>query len=152
MIVKNFQLVLSLDTGSLTGIKVKKLIVRRLSDMIDFFYDKGAVARMISSGIDPVIYEVYGFETPSMDGQLSLGVTILKPGKIGSEYYMTKGHFHVKDASEIYLCLKGNGFLILQDKKGETEIFEIKRDSLIYISLLDGLIELLTLVRMSSFS
>jgi len=36
-------------------------------------------------------------------GELLFGVSIVHPGKVGNEFYMTKGHFHtVLETAEIY--------------------------------------------------
>ena len=49
-------------------------------------------------------------------GGLFFGITELYPGKVGSEYYMTKGHFHSrKDTAEFYWGIEGEGVLILMD-------------------------------------
>ena len=78
---------------------------RYLSQFPDFFSDREA-ARTILETEDPLIYEVQDMLPPSHPGDLAFGITRLYPGKIGKEYYMTKGHFHViPDTAEIYYCL-----------------------------------------------
>ncbi|MDO9537015.1 MAG: glucose-6-phosphate isomerase family protein [Thermoplasmata archaeon] len=65
---------------------------------------------------EKVIYEVYEAETT---GHICMALTILKPGKVGKEYHMTKGHYHEdQEAGEIYVCLKGKGIIIMQTKDG----------------------------------
>jgi glucose-6-phosphate isomerase len=51
----------------------------------------------------------------------------LYPGKVNSEFKMTRGHSH--DAEEVYLVLKGKGNVIIGRKK-----ITIKKDDLITIS------------------
>ncbi len=66
---------------------------------------------------DRVIYEVYEAQGT---GRMRLALTILKPGKVGTEYHMTKGHFHEDpEAGEIYFALKGQGIIIMQDREGQ---------------------------------
>ena len=68
---------------------------------------------------EKVIYEVYEAET---NGQVCLALTVLKPGKVGNEYHMTKGHYHEDPgAGETYFALKGSGLVIMQTKRGDTE-------------------------------
>lgn len=68
---------------------------------------------------EEVIYEVYEAE-PS--GNMRTALTILKPGKVSGEYFMTKGHFHEDAGSgETYFCLKGHGIVIMQTKDGKTD-------------------------------
>jgi glucose-6-phosphate isomerase len=65
-----------------------------------------------------IIYEV--FETEKV-GHMYMALTILKPGKVGKEYHMTKGHYHEDpEAGEIYFCLKGNGIILMQTREGLT--------------------------------
>ena len=69
---------------------------------------------------DPLVYEIWyhPFETSKSD--MALGVTRLLPGKVGDEYHMTKGHIHERDDQpEIYFCVQGEGYLLLQTIDGE---------------------------------
>ena len=67
------------------------------------FFDQETYAEMIAEG-DPVLYEVYEFKSPEVEGELLYGISIVHPGKVGNEYYMTKGHFHtVMDTAEAIL-------------------------------------------------
>lgn len=94
-------------------------VERKLSDLKMMFADQDAIEKGISSG-DPTIYDIfyYGFVTTSSD--MALGTTRIYPGTIGDEFYMTKGHFHeAEDQPEIYFCVKGTGYLLLETKNGE---------------------------------
>ena len=53
-------------------------------------------------------------------------MNILYPGKVNSEFKMTRGHFH--NVEEVYIVLKGKGNFILKNKK-----FSIKKGDLITI-------------------
>ncbi|MHA1610163.1 MAG: glucose-6-phosphate isomerase family protein [Candidatus Njordarchaeales archaeon] len=110
-----------------------KKIVRRLSDMREFFYDRTAVERILSHD-DPIIYEVYVYERSIAEGHLSCSITILYPGKIGKEFYMTKGHFHKKrDRAEVYIGLSGSGFILMMDENEEAKIARIEPDAIVYV-------------------
>ncbi len=89
---------------------------RRLSDMKGYFADREAAGRMIKAG-DPVVYEVYAKESAEHGG-LSYAVTVINPGDVAGECFMTKGHFHEKPLAEVYLGLEGEGVIVLQDRKG----------------------------------
>ena len=65
--------------------------MKRLSDLRGFFRDDAALERAIAAG-DPVAYEVIDYRKPESD--LAFGTTIMAPGKVGEEYFMTRGHFH----------------------------------------------------------
>lgn len=97
----------------------QKRAERKLSDLSMMFQAKEIVKNAVAKD-DPLIYEIfyYGFQTSLSD--MALGVTRIQPGTIGGEYYMTKGHYHqAHDQPEIYFCVKGNGYLLLETRDGE---------------------------------
>ena len=56
------------------------------------------------------------------------------PGKVGQEYYMTKGHFHAeRNTAEYYWGIKGEGMLILMDSERNIWMERIFPGSLHYI-------------------
>ncbi len=98
---------------------VQSRSIRHVSHLDMMFHDKKAAQEAIKSG-DPVIYEIlyHPFETSKSD--MALGTSRINPGKIGDEYYMTKGHIHERDDQpEIYFCVQGEGYLLLQTRDGE---------------------------------
>ena len=125
----------SLRLGSSTGISPYKVKVeRRLSDLSGYFLDKMLVQEMLSMGENPVIYEVFELPQPPVSGMLNVGSTVIYPGKIGDEYYFTKGHFHEKEStSEVYIGLEGEGLILIQDRRGEITSLEIGPEVLVYI-------------------
>jgi len=126
----------SLRLGGATGISpYKAKVERRLSDLPEYFLDKKLVQEMLSRGENPVIYEVYELPQPAVSGMLNVGSTIIYPGKIGNEYYFTKGHFHRKEStSEVYIGLEGEGVILIQDRRGKVTSLEIRPDVMVYIS------------------
>jgi glucose-6-phosphate isomerase len=105
----------------------ERSVSRKVSDLSQMFHDKPAAQTLIKQG-DPLIYEIfyYGFKTSLSD--MALGATRIQPGKVGDEYFMTKGHFHeAKNQPEIYFCVKGQGYLLMQTIEGEflTEKWEV---------------------------
>ncbi len=115
-----FSRVIDLASGKIDG--ARQVTSRRLSDMRGWFANADAEAALI--GRNPLIYEVdYGYAAPDVEGQLGFCTTIIHPGKIGGEYYMTKGHYHAKaDRAEIYYALQGEGKLLLQTRDGVTSV------------------------------
>jgi glucose-6-phosphate isomerase len=66
--------------------------------------------RRILKREDPIIYSFSERILPEENGHLQLATTTINPGKIGDEYFMTKGHYHKRpDTSEVYLGLDGKG-------------------------------------------
>ena len=78
------------------------------------YQDQEAVEEILKHE-DPLIYEFYELGCPERSGDLAFGTTMIHPGKIGNEYYMTKGHFHqIVDTAEVYYTLKGEGYMMLE--------------------------------------
>ena len=87
--------------------KTDNHITRHLSDLKGQFMDTDAYNQMIQKE-DVLLYEVYEVQRPEVVGEMLTGIDIVHPGKVGDEFFMTKGHFHeVIDTSEIYYCLHG---------------------------------------------
>lgn len=105
--------------------------IRRLSDMKKFFADRPAVEKLLKNN-DPIIYEVYACEIGDT-GDLSYAITIINPGDINGEYFMTKGHFHDKEVAEVYIGLEGSGVLLMQDRRGKTKKLMIKPGKVSYV-------------------
>lgn len=118
-------------TGIMTNADHKT--VRRLSDVVWAFRDQEAARARLAQD-DPVIYEVYEAIVPEVTGHLLSGVTVLHPGRIGDEYYMTKGHYHVvRDTAETYLTLSGEGMLVMQREDGEAAAVPMRAGELAYV-------------------
>jgi len=108
-------------------------VERRLSDMRGMYQDT-ARTDVILAHDDPLIYEVYTVDIPENEGQLLYCLTVLYPGRVGDEYYMTKGHFHVAmDTAEIYLGLEGEGYLLMQTKGGDAQALKMERGTIAYV-------------------
>ncbi|HDK26910.1 MAG TPA: glucose-6-phosphate isomerase [Candidatus Atribacteria bacterium] len=109
-----------------------ELIIRKLSDMVDMFQNKKAAEEALKE--NPIIYKVYNVQIPEESGHLQHCISIVYPGKIGNEYYMTKGHFHkIKETSEIYLTLKGRGKLIMQMPDQKLRVLDMEEGNISYI-------------------
>jgi oxalate decarboxylase/phosphoglucose isomerase-like protein (cupin superfamily) len=44
-------------------------------------------------------------------------ITVWQSGTVGDEYIKTYGHYHVRDFSETYTVLSGEGIILLQERK-----------------------------------
>ncbi|MDA3874882.1 MAG: cupin domain-containing protein [Kiritimatiellae bacterium] len=112
----------------------RPFVQRRLSDLRGCFADTEAYEAARKSD-DPVLYEVTAIEPATGDGQLHYGLGILYPGKIGNEYYLTKGHLHShRPAAEIYVGLKGQGVMLLEDEaSGESRMASLAANQVVYV-------------------
>lgn len=61
------------------------------------------------------------YDVPEEVGQLICCTTVIQPGVVGSEYHMTKGHYHAeRDTGEVYVGLRGSGYLLLMTEEGRS--------------------------------
>jgi len=108
-------------------------IIRQLSSMKGQFADYQAYTAQLEKE-DLVLYEVYDIQRPEKAGELLHGISIVHPGKVGDEYYMTKGHFHtVLETAEIYHCLKGEGVMVMETPEGDWSVEELRSGTILYV-------------------
>lgn len=119
------------DTFALKGSDVT---VRRLSDLAGSFADKAAYDAALSRA-NPVLYQVSAYDKPTGPGQLQYGLGVLFPGKVGDEYYLTKGHFHQnREASEVYIGLRGKGAMLLEEAEtGLSRLVPLEGGTIVYV-------------------
>lgn len=130
--VKPFVLDFDLASGYCKSGKVQP-VSRRVSDMATQFVDVEAARALVESG-DPLLYEFYGLDLPEQSGDLQFGTTILYPGKVGEEYFMTKGHFHtILDTAEVYYCLSGHGLMMMETPEGEVRCEKVQPGEALYV-------------------
>lgn len=106
--------------------------VRKIKDIQGIFADENAYT------VDPeqVVYTVQAWlpVNEGTPGGLFFGASTIYPGKVGKEYFMTKGHFHAQsDRAEFYWGIQGKGMLILMDRDRNTWAEEVHPGSLHYI-------------------
>lgn len=108
-------------------------IIRRLSSMVGQYLNLEAYQEILAKD-DLVLYEVFEIKRPEVAGELLHGVSIVRPGKVGQEYFMTKGHFHtVLDTAEIYYCLKGQGVMVMESPEGDWAIEKLCPGRVLYV-------------------
>ena len=113
--------------------KVDNHIERRLSALRGQFLDEQTYNRMLSEE-DKLIYEVYEVKRPEVEGELLMGVSVVHPGKVGREFFMTKGHFHsVLDTAEVYYCLRGEGYMVMETPEGDTSVEALSPGKVLYV-------------------
>jgi glucose-6-phosphate isomerase len=106
---------------------------RKLSQMKGMFADASAYERALESE-DPLVYEFYELGAPERPGDLAFGTSITYPGKVGNEYYMTKGHFHtILETAEVYYTLSGEGFMLLENPEGDTSLRPLSPGKALYV-------------------
>ncbi len=126
-----FGLQVDFNSGIIGG---SKLTTRRLSDMRGMYSDSAAFDQIMAHEGNRLIYEVYAAELPETEGNVLYCTTIIQPGQIGSEYHMTKGHYHAKrDRAEVYLGIAGTGHLLLQLEDGTVRAVAMTAGTAAYV-------------------
>jgi glucose-6-phosphate isomerase len=101
--------------------------------MKGMFFDEAAWKAMLEIE-DILIYEVYEVKVPDEDGHLMPCTSITYPGKIGNEFFMTKGHYHQNiQTAEIYYCLRGKGFLLMESGQGDWRAEPMEKGQVLYV-------------------
>ena len=122
------------DFDTVTGVSKTAVTTKRyLSQMKDMFFDSAAAEEILETG-DPLIYEFYELGCPERAGDLLFGTTVLYPGKVGSEYIMTKGHFHTQlETAEVYNTLDGEGYMVMENPEGDTMELPLSKGQAVYV-------------------
>jgi glucose-6-phosphate isomerase len=122
---------IDLAAGALVGAPTVR---RYLKDLQGMFADHAAFQAELARG-NPLLYSVSSVEPAQGDGQLHYGLGRLMPGKVGREYYFTKGHFHAwREAAEVYVGLHGKGLMLLEDEaSAESRVVPLEENGIVYV-------------------
>ncbi|HZG86610.1 glucose-6-phosphate isomerase [Paenibacillus sp.] len=128
--LKPFAVYFSLNNGLSN---TKPSIKRHLSQMKGMYADDEAYEALIKEG-NPLLYEFYDLGVPEAPGNLAFGTSIVYPGKVGNEYYMTKGHYHtILDTAEVYYCIGGQGLMLMETPEGDWDAQEFTPGKAVYV-------------------
>jgi glucose-6-phosphate isomerase len=106
---------------------------KTIQDVANIFLDQNAVSSLPASTIAYSV-QVWLPVPENTSAGLFFGTSTIMPGKVGNEYFMTKGHFHAKsDRAEFYWGVQGKGMLLLMDRNRNTWAEEVTPGSLHYI-------------------
>jgi len=107
--------------------------LKTLGQLQGIFANEEALSAMDAN---TVVYRVQAW-CPVPDGTEGAqfwGTTVVEPGQVGAEYFMTHGHFHLKrDRTKYYGTVEGEGALILMDESRETRMEPMRAGSLHFI-------------------
>lgn len=106
---------------------------RLLSKVKGMFLEEHVAEEYIAKNGDQLVYEFHELPAPELAGDLAFGMSIVYPGKVGNEYYMTKGHFHtILETGEVYYCLSGHGYMMLENPEGDWSCQELIPGKAVY--------------------
>ena len=107
---------------------------KKFEDLDGLYGDTGAYEAMRAEWTGRIVYAVSEFRPSDSSGDLVFGVTRLSPGKVGDEYFMTRGHIHrVPNRPEIYHGQQGRGVMLLESPAGDIRVIEIVPQTICYV-------------------
>jgi glucose-6-phosphate isomerase, archaeal len=125
-------LTLSPELGTLGGSNAR--YEKRLPDLVGLYRDTAAFEHLLDQDGGEPVYWVESSQTEEGPGGLITGISVLEPGKVGDEFYMTRGHLHaISDRSELYVGLAGHGVMVLETVSGESTVVEVRPGQAVYV-------------------
>ncbi|MBY3031732.1 glucose-6-phosphate isomerase [Rhizobium leguminosarum] len=108
--------------------------VKTIRDLEGLYEDAEAFAAVVAARGDEVAYEVTDYKPSANAGDIIIGVTRMEPGKVGREYYMTRGHIHARpNRPEMYYGESGLGVMLLESPAGDIRTVEIGPKAMCYV-------------------
>jgi glucose-6-phosphate isomerase len=108
--------------------------VKTFRDLEGLYADEDAFRALLASRADDVAYEVTDYKPSANPGDMIIGVTRMQPGKVGDEFFMTRGHIHARpNRPEMYYGESGLGVMLLESPSGEIRTVEIGPRSMCYV-------------------
>lgn len=107
--------------------------VKKLDQLENIFLNERARRAMDQN---TVVYRVQAWcpVPEGTEGAQFWGTTVIEPGEIDAEYFMTHGHIHRKrDRTEFYGTVEGEGALILMSEDRETRMEPMSAGSLHFV-------------------
>ncbi len=121
-----------LDTGAMTS--ATGSYQKRFDDLDGLYANGDAFNAMRAAWGAKIVYEVSEFRPSERSGDLIFGVTRMLPGKVGDEYFITRGHIHKRsDRPEIYYGQKGRGLMLMESPEGEIRVVPVEPQTCCYV-------------------
>ncbi|MEP1931495.1 MAG: glucose-6-phosphate isomerase [Roseibium sp.] len=107
---------------------------KRIQDLRGIYADKVAFEETVAPDPERVVYRVHEMRPQQATGDLIFGTTWMEPGRIGAEFYITRGHIHARaNRPETYYGESGQGLMLMESPEGETQIVEISPGVMVYV-------------------
>ncbi|KAJ0341696.1 hypothetical protein COL154_014131 [Colletotrichum chrysophilum] len=103
-------------------------------DLAGLYADDEASEGILKTKADDVAYEVTSYSPGGKVSDLIVGVTRMSAGKVGREYYLTRGHIHANgDRPEVYHTLSGRGIMQMESPSGDVRLVEMGAQDVCYV-------------------
>jgi len=123
---------IDVDSGLLcnTGTSYRK----QLRELAGLYADANAFEAMNADRGDDIVYEVTDHRPSDAAGDLITGTTRMSPGRVGDEFFMTRGHIHaIADRPEMYFGLHGRGLMVMEALDGDFRTVEMLPGTVCYV-------------------
>jgi glucose-6-phosphate isomerase len=108
--------------------------VKTYRELQGLYEDEAAFAALVAGRGDAVAYEVTDYKPSANSGDMIIGVTRMEPGRVGREFYMTRGHIHARpNRPEMYYGEAGHGVMLLESPDGDIRTVEIHPRTMCYV-------------------
>lgn len=103
-------------------------------DLAGLYADSDAFDALLADKGDEIAYEVTSYTPGTKTSDLIMGVTRMEPGRVGREFYLTRGHIHANgDRPEIYQTLSGRGIMQMESPAGDVRLIEMAPLQICYV-------------------
>ncbi|WP_292836765.1 glucose-6-phosphate isomerase family protein [Microbacterium sp.] len=105
-----------------------------LRDLAGLYRDDAAFTRALASDDGSAVYWVESSTIEQGAGALTIGISVLRPGTIGDEFAMTRGHLHrAVEEAEMYYGLSGQGVMLLESIDGRSRTVPISPGTVVHV-------------------
>ena len=107
---------------------------KRFGDLAGLYADEAAFERLVAERGGETAYEVTSLTPGRQVSDLIVGVTRMRPGCVGAEFFMTRGHIHARgDRPEVYYAQAGSGLMLMESPEGDVRILPMGPQSICYV-------------------
>jgi glucose-6-phosphate isomerase, archaeal len=108
--------------------------VKYIRELDSIYADQEQFQQLLESRGGEIAYRVNELRFAERMSDLITGISVLNPGKVGPEFFMTRGHLHQRaDRPETYYCLAGHGILLMENLEGKVQTAEMCPGTLVYV-------------------
>jgi len=107
---------------------------KRLAELAGIYRNTKAFDAALAAGDGEPVYWVESSIPDEEPGALTVGVSVLLPGRVGDEFAMTRGHIHANhSAAELYYGLAGRGVMLMETIDGRCSAIEITPGVVVHV-------------------
>jgi len=99
---------------------------KHLADLAGLYRSSADFEAALAADDGEPVYWVDSSTPDTGRGALTIGLSVLRPGLIGDEFAMTRGHLHAQpEFAELYHGVSGSGVMLLDSVEGESRALPI---------------------------